>query len=214
LKLLPPVLDGDDQKATALNVKSLRGLTFRDGVAYLVDLANHGLVAFRRNGGSEILAPSTVLPLLASPDGKKKISFELTDEGGRAWESAASPRWHHMADGSAVLGSEEGNSCGWDWTWFSQDRERLMSVLGWYPMLQREQIDISTINWEVHSEYQVKYWKRLSNVHVVTFRSWPAGDSMPAWPLGFEPPWFRDWRISHGDWCREPWEVGEWPPLL
>jgi len=212
LKLLVPVLDGDDREATALNARSLRGISLRQGLAYLVELADRGLVTFKRNGNPEILTPSTVVSLLNNPGAEQEISFELTDDGGRAWESAASPRWHHMADGSALFSSEEADLFRWEWTWFSQDRQQLMAVLGWYPAVQQEQIDLSTVNWELHAEYQVKYWKRLSNVHVVTFRSRSASDSLPPWSRGIEPGWFTDWRISRHNWYRKPWDMEGWPP--
>jgi len=106
LKFLPPLLDGDDREPHALNVKSLRGVSLCEGVAHLVELAENGLIAFTRVGGLETLAPPTVLPLLKNPAAEREISFELTDHGGRAWESACEPRWHDMADGSAVVISE------------------------------------------------------------------------------------------------------------
>jgi len=213
LKFLPPVLDGDDREPHALNVKSLRGISLCEGVAHLVELAENGLIAFTRVGGLETLAPPTVLPLLKNPAAEREISFELTDDGGRAWERASGPRWHDMADGSAVVISEAAQLYQWKWTWFSQDREQLMAVLGWYPMLQNEQIDLTTVKWELHAEYQVKYWKRLSNVHVVSFRSYSHSESMPAWRRGVEPEWFTDWRNSRDNWYRKPWNMEGWPPV-
>jgi hypothetical protein len=213
LELLPPVLDGDDREPHALNVKSLRGVSLFEGVAHLVELAENGLIAFRRDGGLKTLAPPTVLPLLKNPAAERKISFELTGDGGHAWEKASEPRWHDMAAGSAVVISGAAHLYQWNWTWFSQDREQLMAVLGWYPMLQNEQIDFTTVKWELHAEYQVKYWKRLSNVHVVSFRSCSLSRSIPAWPRAIEPEWFTDRRKSRDNWCRKPWNMEGWPPV-
>ena len=83
--------------------------------------------------------------MLARSSAEKEISFELTDEGGRAWESAARPQWHRLTGGSAVSSEEDNPNC-MDWTRFSHDRERLMSVLGWYPVVQGEPVGIRTIN--------------------------------------------------------------------
>lgn len=60
-----------------------------------------------------------------------------------------------------------------------------MAVIGWYPMLQQENVDLSSIQWELHEEYPVKYWKRLAGVHLVTFRSRSNSESARG-PVG---PW-------------------------
>jgi hypothetical protein len=209
LQLLAPVLDGDDLESHALNVKSLREISLNEGVGYLVELAGNGLIVFERNSDLETFAPSNIPLLLKTPGAEREISFKLTEAGGHVWESLAEPLWYSMDDGSAVLTSEEADLYQWQWTWFSQNREKLMATLGWYPMLQREQIDLSSVQWEQHDEYQVKYWKRLSNVHVVSFRSCSA-----AGPRGVEPEWFTAWRTARNNWYRKPWNMEGWPPPL
>jgi hypothetical protein len=173
----------------------------------LGELANRGLIAFRRIGDEEYLAPSGISSL---PE--REVSFELTGAGGRAWEKAAEPRWNEMTSGFAEQNSLADGGYRWDWTWFSQDRERLMAVLGWYPMIQREQIDLSSVEWTTHDDYPVNYWKHLPDIHVVRFCSVSAGESMAGWPRGHEPQWFTDWRVSSQSWYRKPWEMAGWPP--
>lgn len=218
LNLLPPVLNGDDRESTALNVRSLRGVSLQQGISWLVELAERGLVAFNRSSGvdEEVaqLAPSTAMSLLKTPGVEREISFELTECGGSAWETAAEPRWHEMAEGSAILKDRGTEPSQWEWTWFSQDRDRLMASLGWHRMIQDEHIDLSTVEWTIRDAYPVRYWKRLSNVHVVTFDSRSAEEPRPAWPRGLEPRWFTDWRISRANWYRQPWDAAVWPPLL
>ena len=211
LKLLPEVLDGDDGQAQALNVKSLRGISPIEGFELLTELADKGLVRLKR--GSDTLIPSNARRLLKTPGGEREVSFELTEDGGREWERVAAPDWRQMDEGSGIVAAEDDQATLRDWTWFSQDRDRLMAVLGWYPMVQDEQIDVATIRWEIHSEYEVKYWKRLSNVHVVNFRSSSQREPIRRWvPRGVEPQWFTAWRISRDNWYRKPWDMEGWPP--
>ncbi len=213
LRLLPPLLDGDDRQSHALNVKSIRGVTLRTVVARLIELAESGLIIFTGETGFGKIAPAGVVSLMNRPGAEREVSFELTAAGGMVWETSAQPRWHEMEGGSAIASSEDGGLMQWDWTRFSQCRDRLMAVLGWFPMVEHgAQIDHGTVRWEFHSEYQVRYWKRLPNVYVVSFRSWSAGDPLPQWkPRGAEPEWFTTWTIARSSWYLHPWEMAGWP---
>lgn len=217
LRFLPGVLDGRDNEQHALNVWSLRGFTLLDGVNYLVKLAEAGLVEFKlqiEKADSRTVAPSEVLPLMSRPNIQRELSFELTRAGGEAWERIAEPRWQEFDDGFAIDRSENDKIVGWDWTLFSQNRDRLIAKLGWWPMLNsgEDQIDLNSVAWTIANDYEVKYLKHLSNVHVVTFRTWEAGPSMPVWKRGVAPEWFESWRNARGAWRRYPWEMEGWPP--
>ena len=125
----------------------------------------------------------------------------------------AVPRWDEMDDGEAIPCDENGKIVGWDWTFFSQSRERLMAVLGWFPQIQNgEQIDLDTVTWRFAADYQVKYWKRLPNVHVVRFRTTLTDPRQTNWNFGVDPEWFRTWDDARSNWYRHPWEMEGWPP--
>jgi hypothetical protein len=211
LRLLPPLLNGDDRQGHALNVRSFRGVMLETVIAELVKLSENGLVAFMCDGGFDRVAPAEVVSRMNAPEVWRDISFELTEAGGRAWETSAQPRWRDMDYGSAVS-CKDGDLEGWNWTWFSQSRERLMAVLGWFPVLENGRIDLGRIAWKLHAEYPVRYWKRLPDVHVVTFRSGSTGESLPASsPRETELEWFTTWRIARSNWYRHPWEMPGWP---
>lgn len=215
--LLPSLLDGNDREPQSLNVKALRGFDLDEGVARLVELAEKGLIEFLRQhvpGEARAISPFEVLTHGRRSGVEKELSFQLTDAGGRAWESAAEPRWRRMQGGFATPREENGRQTGWDWTLFSQDREHLMASLGWWPVLNDgEQIDPSSITWEFAEAYQVKYWKRLPNMHLVSFQSVLGSPSVPAWKHGNTPEWFTAWSIARSTWYRQPWEMESWPPV-
>ena len=215
LRLLAPVLNGRDSEATALNVKSLRGFTLEDGMSRLVELAETGFVEFTHTteqGNSRMIAPTEILPLMSRPGIESELSFKLTHAGGGTWESVAEPRWHEMDDGFATLRYENDEIAGYDWTLFSQNRDRLMAVIGWWLMFNSDQINLDSIAWTLTKDHEVKYWKHLPNVHVVTFHSWATGPSMPAWRRGMTPEWFTSWKTAKSSWYRHPWEMEGWPP--
>jgi hypothetical protein len=217
LSLLPPVVDGDDSQASALNVRALPGFSFEQAIARLIELAETGLIEFEyhpENGDSRIVAPSAVRPMMIShADAGRNLSFALTSSGAMAWETAGHPRWHELEDHTGAPIFENGAIVGSEWRVCCQDAEHLMASLGWWPMLHYgEHIDLGSIAWRLEKEYEMKYWKRLKDVHVVTFRSFAGGPAMPAWPHGTRPEWFTQWWISHSRWYRQPWELEGWPP--
>lgn len=214
--LLLPLLDGDDREPHALNVKALHGFTLEEAAARLTELANEGLIEFFHDPGPgevRAIAAAEALTFARRSEAAKELSFQLTDAGGRAWEAAAEPQWYRMESGSATPREENGRQIGWDWTLFSQDREHLMASLGWWPVLNHgEQIDLRTIAWEFVETCQVKYWKRLPNVHLVTFETGVGAPSMAAWKHGNSPGWFTAWSVTRSTWYRHPWEMQGWPP--
>ncbi len=214
LRLLPPLLEGDDSQAHALNVKSLHGFPIETIVDTLIDLAGRGLIAFHRE--SAALTASEVLQMSPAVR-EREISFELTEAGGRAWEVLAQPRWHEMDDGYLEPRYEDGKEADWEsreWhcVWCSQNRDRLMAVLGWFAQIEHHLVALDTITWNTYPEYPVNYWKRLSNVHVLTFRGRPTPDDREVWPQRREPKWFTAWRIARSNWYRHPWDLEGWPP--
>lgn len=216
LSLLPSLLDGSDREPHALNVKVLHGFTLEEAADRLAELAGMGLIEFFHQPGlaeARAIRASEIPSLVQHGGVRKEITFRLTDAGGRAWEAAAEPDWRQMEDGSATPRQGNDRQTGWDWTLFSQDREHLMASLGWWPLLnQREQIDLSSISWELADAYPVKYWKLLPNVHVVSFQSRVVTSSMPPWNHGNPPWWFTAWTNARSNWYRRPWELEGWPP--
>ena len=216
LRLLPSVLDGDDRDAHPLNVRSRHGFTLDYGVRCLAELADSGLITFTyasKEGESRVVAPSEVLTQTMGSAVQDELAFELTEAGGLAWEKTAAPRWYDLEDGYADPRCENGEVTGWRWTRFSQNREHLMAVLGWFPMLQGgEQLDLDSVAWRLHDDYKVKYWKRLPNVYVANFDTRLADGSQPAWNHGSEPEWFKTWVRERARWYRQPWEMDGWPP--
>lgn len=217
LGVLPSVVDGDDSQSGGLNVRSLPGFSLDDVIVRLVELAEAGLVEFAyqpENGDSRIVAPSALRPIMIMHGGAEQdLSFTLTSSGAAAWEMVADPRWHELEDDTGAPVLENGAIVGFNWTLCCQSAEHIMAALGWWPMLHYgEHIDLGSIAWRLEEEREMKYWKSLKNIHVVTFRSFAGGPAMPAWPHGSRPEWFTQWWISHSRWYRQPWEMEGWPP--
>ena len=142
----------------------------------LVELAEAALVEFthtNEQGGPRMVTPTEILALMSRPGIERELSFKLTRAGGDTWESMAEPRWHDMDDGFATPRYENDKIAGWDWTLFSQNRDRLVAAMGRWPRFNDDQVNFDSITWTLTEDYEVKYWKHLRNVHVVTFQSSP-----------------------------------------
>jgi hypothetical protein len=118
-----------------------------------------------------------------------------------------------MDDGFGQASQENGDLGRWDWTFFSQNRDRLMAVLGWFPMIQGQRIDLNTATWKTHGEYQVRYWKHLPDVHVVKFQAQqePESPQRSDWRFG-RMWWLSMWFTTRSDWYRKPRDLEGWPP--
>jgi hypothetical protein len=115
-----------------------------------------------------------------------------------------------MDDGFAESRDDNGVIVGFDWTLFSQNRDRLMAVLGWWRMSNDDRIDLGSVAWTLAEDYEVKYWKRLPNVHVVTFQTLSAPPPTPIWTR--QAAWYSNWWSGKFEWYRRPWEMEGWPP--
>lgn len=216
-RFLPRVLDGRDGEAHALNVVALRGFSLEIGVKRLVELADADLVRFTHTQEGDDPQPvaSSEVTALVSRGATQGLSFELTNAGGEAWEKTAEPRWHEMHDGFGQPSDENGDLGRWDWTFFSQNRDRLMAVLGWFSMIEGNGhgVDLNSVTWETHNEYQVRYWKHLPDVHVVDFQTQQQPEPPHDWNWIFGgAPWFSTWFSTRRDWYRKPWDLEGWPP--
>jgi len=223
---LSKALNHNDRESNSLNVKPLQGFTFVQAGHKLTELAEVGLLAFTQPIGqyeSQPIGASELRSLLNQENTQQKLRnfcFKLTPAGGSAWEREAMPRWFDMEDGSGIPcctneGPSHGDLVGWDWTLFSQNREHLMATLGWWSTgahKRHEYIDLRTIELTLADEYEVRYWKRLPSVYVVTFHSWVIAPAMTVWPDGHVPRWRIDWEIARQKWYRNPWEMEGWPP--
>ena len=212
LHLLPDILAGDDRKPHALNVKSLKGFTLENGLMCLAELADSGFIEFEQSspGEPQRIRPLDVIALMSKPGFERKISFRLTQAGGRAWEELAAPHWDQMDQAWGTPAHD--NLRVMDWVLFSQNWDRLIALLGWWPMTNggEENVDFRTVSAELAQEYEVMYWKRLPNVHVLKFQTKRPEDP----PRGYksQPLWFKKWCNNRFRWYRKPWELEGWPP--
>jgi hypothetical protein len=72
-----------------------------------------------------------------------QVSFRLTRRGGEAWEKAAEPDWGHfisVGTYSAAGGQSEPGEV------ISANRDLVIAYMGWYPEVNREKIQLETIN--------------------------------------------------------------------
>ena len=133
-----------------------------------------------------------------------QVTFKLSALGGEAWETIAEPDWTRILTGSRDSTSGD---------LISPNRDLLMGFMGWYPEINQEGIELETITWQTHLDYEILYWKRLPLVYHASFRLHAAeprwGSTVPIW---FEAPrWFWEWRNSTGYWHKEPWHLPSWP---
>jgi len=218
LGLLFPSVEGE-----ALNVKPVPGCGPEDYARGLVELIESGMVRLSSQvPGDEVeslVGVSQILDRflkLAKDDSilrrddrllkpyqrnrlpGMKVSFRLTALGGETWSEVAEPDWMHIV-------TESGDAASGDI--ISPDRDRLMATIAWYPELNQEQVQLETIKWQTHSDFEVLYWKRLPFVYHVSFARQVA---QVRW-ANAETEWFRDWRFSLSSWYKEPWELPDWP---
>jgi hypothetical protein len=127
-----------------------------------------------------------------------QVSFELTLRGGEAWERIAEPDWTRFVSESTVEVSGD---------LVSLDRDLLVAYMEWYPELRSEQIQLETVTWQTHEDFEILYWKRLPFVYHVSFAVEPA---KARWN-NIEPKWFWEWWYSTRSWYKEPWQFPCWP---
>ena len=133
-----------------------------------------------------------------------QVSFKVSALGGEGWEGIAEPDWTHIFTISRDDTSGD---------LISPDRDLLLAYMGWYPEIHQEGIQMETITWQTHSDYEILYWKRLPLVYHASFRLHAAeprwGSTVPIW---YEAPrWFWEWRNSTGYWHKKPWHLPSWP---
>jgi hypothetical protein len=123
-----------------------------------------------------------------------QVSYKLTAAGGEAWEEMAEPDWPHIL--TVSVDTEAGDL-------FSPDRHLLMAYMGWYQEIEAERIRRDSIAWQMHSDFEIVYWKRLPVVYQASFLLQPAeGGSGPQWSRA--PQWFREWYLSAITWHKQP----------
>lgn len=223
LSLLFPTVD-----SAGLNTKPVPRCNPRDYAKALSDLFDSGMIGLSsevsadnvedRRGFAQVLDRF----LRLSPDDSRlsrdghllplyernrlpgmKVSFKLTDQGGAAWEEVAEPDWGRYISVSTYSGDEPQ-----DGELVSADRDLLIAYMGWYPEVNGEQIQLDTIKWQTHTDFEVLYWKRLPFVHHASFKVLPA---QARWNSYREPEWFQDWWVSTRSWHKQPWELPNWP---
>lgn len=207
----------------ALNVKPVPGCGSEDYASGLVELFDSGMIALSSEvEGDDTRSRTGVLQILdrfrmlskddvtLRTDGRllksyqlrrlsrMQVSFRLTPLGGEAWEKIAQPDWARYVSVSTVSASGDV---------ISADRDLLLAYMGWYPEVNREQIQLQTMRWQTHTDFEIVYWKRLPFVYHASFEVQPAE---ARWVSG-EPKWFRDWWVSTCTWYKQPWSLSGWP---
>ena len=134
-----------------------------------------------------------------------QVSFKLSVLGGEAWEKVAEPDWKRFISVS-TYGATEGQSETGEV--ISEARDLVIAYMGWYPEVNREQIQLDTIRWQTHLDFEILYWKRLPFVYDASFQTVPAESR---WNGYREPQWFWDWWASTCSWYKKPWELPNWP---
>jgi hypothetical protein len=135
-----------------------------------------------------------------------QVSFELTALGGEAWEKIAEPDWARYVSTSTIF-SPYGDPSPAVGDVISADRDLVIAYMGWYPQVNGEQIQLETIRWQTHTDFEILYWKRLPFVHHASFRVRTVEER---WGEG-QPKWFRDWWLSTRSWHKKPWNLPGWP---
>jgi hypothetical protein len=134
-----------------------------------------------------------------------RVYFQLTTRGGEAWEKVAEPDWKRFISAStrgAIQGQSEAGEL------ISAHRDLLIAYMGWYPEVNGEQIQLDTVKWQTHTDFEILYWKRLPFVYHASFQVGPAE---ARWNGYREPQWFRDWWTSTCSWHKKPWHLPNWP---
>lgn len=139
-----------------------------------------------------------------------QVSFKLTSLGGEAWEKIASPDWTHYVSESTVFPAldDQNHEALADGDLTSADRDRIIAYMGWYPEVRGEYIEVDTVNWQTHTDFEILYWKRVPFVHHASFRVRVAEGR---WQRCLAPKWFGDWWASTRKWHIEPWDLSNWP---
>jgi len=135
---------------------------------------------------------------------RRRVHFQLTARGGEAWEKTAEPDWRRFVCVSTYSAPNGKSATG---ELISADRDLLLAYMGWYPEVNREQIQLDTIKWQTHTDFEILYWKRLPFVYHASFQVRPAE---ARWNGYREPEWFRDWWFSTSSWHKEPSQLPNW----
>ena len=142
-----------------------------------------------------------------SPEYTKRVRFQLTEIGGKAWEKVAEPDWGRFVFATTTYSGVQPRS-EMTGDLVSPDRDLLIANMGWYPEVRREQIKLETVRWQTHADFEILYWKRLPFVYHASFQTVPAATR---WSGYGEPEWFRDWWTSTFSWHKKPWQLPSWP---
>ena len=218
-----------------LNVQPVPGCSAEQYADVLIELFDSDLISFSsqvegndtrsRNGILRIIERFRSLrktdPVLLSDNGEllksyqlrqlpgMQVSFQLTSLGGEAWEKIAAPDWAHYVSESTIfpaLDDQNDDTIG-DGDLISADRDRIIAYMGWYPEVRGEYIEVDTVNWQTHTDFEILYWKRLPFVHHASFRVRIAEGR---WRC-LAPKWFGDWWASTRKWHIQPWDLPSWP---
>lgn len=133
-----------------------------------------------------------------------QVRFKLTSRGGEAWEKNAEPKWGRFISVGTYSAAQSQSEPG---EVISANRDLVIAYMGWYPEVNREEIQLDTIKWQTHTDFEVLYWKRLPFVYHASFQVRPAEARWNGW----EPQWLQDWWVSTRLWHKQPWELPNWP---
>ncbi len=193
----------------ALNVREIPGWSPRDYADALGQLLDEGQirVTIQTRESSTDEAKYVISRFLAGQI-DRNTSIRLTELGGRTWEGLAQARWDRFVETENVYRTKENGEDYITGLLASQNRDLVIACLGWYePFQSNLRISWPTLKWITHTEYNITYWKRLPDVHEVTFECIRILER--AWVR--EPEWLRSWMFSLADWHTRPWNRADWP---
>ena len=124
-----------------------------------------------------------------------RVNFSLTALGGESWERVAEPDWaRFFVERSDYLVAN----------FLSSNRDLLVAYMGWYSDLNDARILTETVNWQMRTDFEILYWKRLPLVYHAFCR-------VEVKEPPTTPQWLRDWYFSTITWHKHPWETPGWP---
>jgi hypothetical protein len=188
------------------NVLPIPGFGDADYREGLVELIEQELIRLRSSSraydtsdAERLISESLVGESLHSFD------FSLTERGGAVWEALAQPKWDHFVktENEYPNGLNVGSAA--QGVLASTNRDLLMAYLGWYQPLRHASVQWHTMRWDIHDSYQIRYWKKLSSVHVLNFSCLVDERNLPP-----EQDWFEKWARTLSYWYVRPWQLEGW----
>jgi hypothetical protein len=171
----------------ALNVGTLEGLTAERCGEVLIKLEDAGAIRVYEAG--KVLTGETFASVVKGllNGERRQVDFELSELGGRRWESVAHPDWSRFVQVFSVSPAEgestmSGVVAGINW-------DVVIAYVGHHESLRDQQIIRESLKYAFHDHYNITYWKTLPFVHVFSFQCYFPG----RYSVDCKPLWLRNW---------------------